>query len=83
VDIWDEVRLAAKANRRSVNQEIVWRLSERRNIAAGRSEASELAGPAESARLGAAEKGASFRRSESSPAFKPDFGSRLKGGDGA
>jgi hypothetical protein len=28
-EIWEEVRSAAKANRRSVNQEIVWRLSER------------------------------------------------------
>jgi hypothetical protein len=78
VGLWVELRVAAGRNRRSVNSEIVWRLSERRDIAAGRSEASELAGPAESAQLGAAVQGAPARRSESSPSFRPDFGSRLK-----
>jgi hypothetical protein len=28
-DIWEQVKAAARLNRRSVNQEIVWRLSER------------------------------------------------------
>jgi hypothetical protein len=69
-DVWVEVSATARLNRRSVNQEIVWRLSERRDIAADRPEASGLVGPAESARMGAAEKGASARRSES---FRPDF----------
>jgi hypothetical protein len=74
MDVWVEVRAAAKLNRRSVNQEIVWRLSERGVIPTDRPEASALVGE----RLGA-----SAPRSESSPGFKPDFGSRLKGGGDA
>jgi hypothetical protein len=59
-DIWEEVRLAAKVNRRSVNQEIVWRLSERGGFGRDGTPAggSPSVGPP---------------RSEGSPGFRPDF----------
>jgi hypothetical protein len=60
VDIWLEVKAAAVANRRSVNQEIVWRLSERGGL-----------GPDGAPAGGSPSVGPS--RSEGSPAFKPDF----------
>jgi hypothetical protein len=58
-DVWEELKAAAKLNRRSVNQESVWRLSERGSGSDARS-ASDAWGPDLS----------TMPRSESSPVYE-------------
>jgi hypothetical protein len=67
-DVWVEVRAAAVANRRSVNQEIVWRLSERGPGFAGAASASSDLPATRMPELDRVDP-----RSESRPSFRPDF----------
>jgi hypothetical protein len=70
-DLWVELVAAAGRSRRSVNQEIVWRLSER---AVEKAEGSAVEVRPRS------ESSPDFEkfRGMGEKSFKPDFGSRLK-----
>jgi hypothetical protein len=102
VDVWVELKAAARVNRRSVNQEIVWRLSERDHPGEGKVRAgvassaptptqlsSELAQGTGGSSPGPLREPSDALTTDSFVAhhppvgrstFKPDFGSRLKGG---
>ena len=79
--VHDELRAAAYLNRRSVNSEVLFRISgglSEREV--GRRDAGDNEEPrGQTARSAFLKKDHGASRSESPSSFKPDFGGRLKG----